>query len=94
MKAVEKNLTHIITLVHRILKWINIAYTNGVIIESDSLLLQLPKKDETINALKKENSELKQNNQKLATDFVRLQGRYDELNEKLRKVIPTKDVDK
>jgi len=77
-----------------ILKWINLAYTNGVIIESDSLLLQLTKKDETIDALKKENNELKQNNQKIAIDFVRLQGSYEELEKRLAKIVPGKDIKK
>ena len=77
-----------------VLEWINKAYTNGVVKESKSLLTELSKKDDIIQNQKEEMKTLKQNIQKLATDYTRLQGSYQELEKRLDRMIPNKDVKK
>ncbi len=75
-----------------IFEWINKAYTNGVVKESNSLLEQLAEKDNIIKKSEEDKLKLKEQLQKLSTDYIRLQGRYEELEEKLRQILPKTDT--
>lgn len=64
------------------LYWINRAFSNGVVAENkEKLLPQLEAKDDEIAQLKRDKAQVLSDMQRISTEYVELQGRYNELVE-------------